>query len=294
MEPAEFVKRLASLKFESDLGMLERAEESFGASMAAYKGYEALAVAFTQFFLETVYLFNRDIVPVRTAPVSAQHGLFVEKLVRAFSTLRAVRIVAHSGYPLQGFTLLRNIYDDCVLAAAVMQGLTDFEQLHGVKPGEAPDPEQARRNRIAVERAVRAKMDGKESGLPAEVQRALRLVDDMYDSETHGGRVTTAYNMDWLRGSPLPVVPRFREDVASLFMNRWLETAWLTHRLVPFIQLPGAALSDDWAEKWRVIDDSFNQVVISLSRDLKKPYFKAVCDFVAAKFPFTAAARLPM
>ena len=46
--------------------------------------------------------------------------LLIEKLVYAFLTLRAARITAHSGYPLQGFTLLRNIHDDCVLASTVM------------------------------------------------------------------------------------------------------------------------------------------------------------------------------
>jgi hypothetical protein len=63
---------------------------------------------------------------------------------------------------------------------------------------------------------------------------------------------------------------------------------------VPFVQLPAIPLSEDWATKWRVIDESFHLVVMSLFRDLGKPYFKAVCDFVAAKFSFTDASRFPM
>jgi hypothetical protein len=185
MKPAEFVTRLASTPFEGDLRLLEAAEGNFRTAMAAYKGYEALAFAFMRFFLETVYVYNRDIVPSVRGPVSAQHNLFIEKLVRAFLTLRSARLTAHSGYPLQGFTLLRNIYDDCVLASAVMQGLTNFEELAGVKPGEDFDPARCRKNRIATERAVRAKMDGNDSGLPRQVLAALKLVDDMYDSETH-------------------------------------------------------------------------------------------------------------
>jgi hypothetical protein len=164
MKPAEFVTRLKAIQFENDLRLLESAENSFRTSMAAYKGYDALATAFTRFFLDTISVYNRDIVPAVTEAVSAEHNQLIEKLVRAFVTLRAARITAHSGYPLQGFTLLRNIYDDCVLASAAMQGLTNFVELAGVKPGEDFDPARCRKNRSAVERAVRAKMEDNDSG----------------------------------------------------------------------------------------------------------------------------------
>jgi len=40
----------------------------------------------------------------------------------------------------------------------------------------------------------------------------------MYDMETHGGRMSTAQNMDWLTGAaPLHVVPHFREHTAAPF-----------------------------------------------------------------------------
>jgi hypothetical protein len=132
MKPAEFVTRLKAIQFENDLRLLESAENSFRTSMAAYKGYDALATAFTRFFLDTISVYNRDIVPAVTEAVSAEHNQLIEKLVRAFVTLRAARITAHSGYPLQGFTLLRNIYDDCVLASAAMQGLTNLGAPQGL------------------------------------------------------------------------------------------------------------------------------------------------------------------
>jgi hypothetical protein len=209
--------------------------------------------------------------------------------------LRAARITAHNGYPLEGFTLLRNILDDCVLTSAAMQGLTDFEELAGIKPGENFDPKQSRKNRIAVERRVRSQMDGEKSGLSLEVREHLAAIDQMYDLQTHGARLTSAYNLGWLKGSsPLSITPIFREEVAALFMNRFIETAWMCHRLVPFIQLPGFSLSSEWAAKWRLIDESFNHLVMSLFRDLKKPYFEAVCKFVSVKFPFNAGSRFPL
>jgi hypothetical protein len=255
VKPAEFVIRLNATPFKGDLGMLERAEAEFSRSMDAYKGYDALAIAFMRLFLETIPAFNTEIVPNVARLTTAQHHLFVERLVHAFLTLRAARTTAHGGYPLQAFTLLRNIYDDCLLVSAVVQGLATFEELAGVKPNEAFDYDRMRKNRMAVERQVRTKMDGAESGLPSELRDHLKMMDRMYDMETHGGRVSTAYNKDWLLGSaPLSVVPVFKEDAAALFINRYLESAWLVHRLLPLIQLPGTSLPKEWGSKWRVVD----------------------------------------
>jgi hypothetical protein len=294
-EPVEFVKRLRALRFDGDIANLTAAEQAFANEAARYKGYEALSDAFTLFFVETVPAFNTQIYPLVTAPVPTDHNFLIQKLVHAFNTLRASKMIAHSGYPLQGFTLLRNIYDDCILAAAVVQGLTTFEELAGVKAGEDFDQERMRKNRVAVERRVRRQMDGAESGLSSQVLESLRVVDRFYDFETHGGRVTAAFNFGFLLGTePLATTPRFKENVFALFMNRYIETAWMAHRLLPLIQLPGATFNADWASKWAVIDGSFAHVVMSLFKSLNKPYFEAFCQFMDAKFPFGPERTFPL
>src|SRR6516164_11332987 len=150
MEPSDFVKRLQATAFQVELAVLTDAELSFGAQISQLKGFHALSTAFKRFFLETIAAFNQEVRPKVTAKISAQHAQLVEKLVHDFQILRAAEVTAISGYPLQGYTLLRNVYDDCVLASGAMQGLTDFEELAGIKPGEPFDEHKALKNRKAT------------------------------------------------------------------------------------------------------------------------------------------------
>ncbi|RTL72965.1 MAG: hypothetical protein EKK41_02150 [Hyphomicrobiales bacterium] len=292
MTKSEMVERLQKLSYHSDIQTLHAAEANFSRKMSNYVGYQTLLGAFTCLFLEAVLLHNRIIVPAVIMPISPEHGLFLGKLARCFATLRAARIAAGNGYPFQGLTMLRNIYDDCVLASAVLQGMTRFEALAGAKNGEAFDNERMKKNRISLERTIRRKMDGKESGLSDEILENLAVVDRMYDFETHGGQLSIAYHFGFILGKgPLPVVPEFDEQKAALFMNRDMETSWMVHRLLPHMQLDGhPSLPKNWGDKWKVIDESFNHVMLSL-QDLGKPYFKSITEFVHAKFPFDASSR---
>jgi hypothetical protein len=254
MTPEEFMKRLTTTAFKGDLRLRTRAENTFSEKMSQFKGY---AVHCTQ-------------------------------------TARAGEVAAVNGYPMQGYALLRNVYDDCVLASGAMQGLTTFEELAGVRPNEDFDEERMRKNRKVTEYRVRRRMDGAESGLSPEVLGWLATIDKMYDMETHGGRLSTAHNMDWLKGaSPLAVVPRYVEVRAALFMNRFCEVAWMVHRLLPLMQLPRNAFSTEWGARWRVVDDCFDHMIASLAESLQKPAFAAVREFVRIKFQFNASSRFP-
>ncbi|MEI9898911.1 MAG: nucleotidyl transferase AbiEii/AbiGii toxin family protein [Hyphomicrobium sp.] len=297
MTPAEFVERLTRLATENGtpfarLRLLAEAEQDFAVAMGQYKGYAALTNASKCFFLETVERFNVEIHPRVTAPVSSHHALFVEKLVTCFQSLRAAELAALNGYPLQGYTILRNVSDICVHAAAALQGLTDFERLEGIFPGMAPDASQAKKNRKNEEHTIRRQMDGKDSGLTPATLDLLKELDDLYDAETHGARVSLSQSLGWLKGTePLRVTPSFSETRVSLFINRYLETAWMLHRLLPSVQLTGLTFAPDWAAKWATIDESFEVAVMSVTKQLGKQIGAAVCEFVKAKFPFDSSRQ---
>jgi hypothetical protein len=179
-ERTDLVKRLAATPFKGDLRVFDDAEAASLALMNAYQGYLALSTAFMRFFLETTAALDETIP--RTAP--AHHRILLEKLVHGFQTLRAAQLVAHHGYPMQGFTLLRNIHDDCVLMSAVMQGLTDFEELAGGGPGAVLDRITLRKNRIKAEHRVRSKIGrrserivGRDIEVASRAGRDVRLGD---------------------------------------------------------------------------------------------------------------------
>jgi hypothetical protein len=69
-------------------------------------------------------------------------------------------------------------------------------------------------------------------------------------------------------------------------MNRATEINWLVLRTFTYLQLEKQALGIEWARKWRVLDESFEQGVKGLEK-LGKPIASAFLEFVQVKFPFS-------
>lgn len=82
-----------------------------------------------------------------TTPLESDRAFLFERLVHTFQSLRAAEIAALNSYPLQAYTILRNVSDNCTLAAAARQGLTNFERLEGILPDEPVDAQKAKKNR---------------------------------------------------------------------------------------------------------------------------------------------------
>jgi len=97
--------------------------------------------------------------------------------------------------------------------------------------------------------------------------------------------------MDWMKGkAPLAAIPTFEESAFAVFMNRFCEVGWMLHRLLPAIQPHDKKLPATWAKKWPIVDESFEQMVCSLTARLGKPIGGALVEFVKAKFPFSASS----
>jgi hypothetical protein len=78
-----------------------------------------------------------------------------------------------------------------------------------------------------------------------------------------------------------------------MFMNRYCEIAWMTHRLIPLIQPPGVPFDGQWKDKWRLIEESFSRISNALTKDLGKPIGAAIAVYVTTKFPFNADSEFP-
>jgi hypothetical protein len=52
--------------------------------------------------------------------VPAQCGVLFEKLVQSFQSLRAAEVAPLNGYPLQAYTILRNVFDAALLASTAI------------------------------------------------------------------------------------------------------------------------------------------------------------------------------
>lgn len=296
----EFMKRLSTISMEDAIPyarvrLVSEAEKAHFDAVLQFKGYRALSDAFKCFFLETVELVNVSSRQKSGALLSEHYIAFVPRLCNGFLSLCGAERVAIFGYPYHGYTLLRNVFDSLVLTSAALQGVTDFYSIEGIEPGKPFDPLAAKKVRKNTEYSVRRKMSGDLSGLSDPTLVELARWDDLFDWETHGARLSLTNAIEWMKGQgPLPVLPQFEESAFAMYINRFCEVSWMFHRLTPLLQAPGAMLPDIWAEKWNVIDQSFEQTVESLTKQLGKGIGVAIAEFVKAKFPFTGKSAFPL
>lgn len=300
MSPEDFVKRLDAISEHDGVPygrahLLFDEEEKHGQAVLQYKGYLAVSDAFKCFFLETVEFVNIECRPKIKTPLSEFYALFVPRLSHSFQSLCGAERVAIRGYPYHGYTLLRNVFDNLVLTSSALQKFADFYSIEGVEPGKPVDPDAVRKLRKSTEFAVRRKMTGDQSGLSQQTLAELAMWDAFFDYETHGARLSLTQAMGWMKKTaPLPVLPKFDESAFAMFMNRFCEVGWMTHRLIPAVQPLGIPLPDGWKEKWRVIDESFEISVESLTKQLGKTIGGAIVEFVKAKFPFNEHSAFPL
>jgi hypothetical protein len=303
MTPEQLVNRLTEISVDAGgkpfgrLDHLYELQRVHVESTREYRGHDALSDAFKSFFLETVESINVGLVPKIKTPLPAEHALFSTRLVLYFRSLCGAEGAAKCGYPLQAYTLLRNVFDDEILTSAALQKIATFYSIEGVDPSHSSavfDPREAKKRRKKTELEVRDVMTGVKSGLSQKTLDELGIWDALFDYETHGGRLSMAREMSWLKGTaPLAVMPAFDERMYATFMNRFSEIAWMAHRLLPNIQPLDMPFSQAWKEKWRMLDDAFERMVASLSVQLGKGIGDALVELVKAKFPFTENSSFP-
>jgi nucleotidyltransferase/DNA polymerase involved in DNA repair len=161
--------------------------------------------------------------------------------------------------------------------------------------GKKFNPKLAKKLRKDTEFKVRKKMSGVLSGLSQNTINELAIWDHMFDNEVHGAHLSLAHNLSWLTGDePLAILPTFSVRSFAMFMNRYCEIAWMTHRLLPMIQLPEASFGSLWKNKWRIVDESFECMVNSLTEQLGKKIGAVIVEFVQQKFPFNEESIFPL
>ncbi|MDN7562285.1 hypothetical protein [Burkholderia orbicola] len=279
------------------LALISEAQATFRSAASKFNGHRALSDAFKACFLEAVELLNGHCRPRVKEPLTEHYALFLPRLTNSFHTLCAAELTAANGYPRPAFTTLRNVFDDCVLTSAALLQVTDFYKIEGLDPANTGDfdPNAAKRARKKTEFEVRQVMTGSSSDLGEATIYELDMLNQLYDLEVHGSRLSLANAMNFMKGTgPLPVVPVFIERDYALFMNRYNEVAWAVHRLLPAMQPPGVPMPSSWASRWALVDESFEIVVRSLSLQLGKKVGDAYADFIKAKFPFTAEKTFPL
>lgn len=300
MTGEEFQKRLdAAFVFEGAnygrVHLIHGTQDEYSQGVLQFGGHLALSDSFKAVFLEALELMNVYCRPRIKTPLSEHYPQFLPRLANAFHTLCGAECVAIRGYPRPAFTTLRNVFDDAVLMSASLQKITDFYKIEGIDPRSIFDPVVAKKARKHDEHRVRRLMTGVHSGLGVDVVNELAKLNDLFDSEVHGGRLSLTDAVAFMKSQgPLQILPKFVPDTFALFMNRFTEVSWAVHRLLPAVQPSEAPMPKEWAQRWALVDESFDIAVRSLSKDLGKKIGDAYAEFINAKFPFSAGSVFPL
>lgn len=298
LDVAKFIQRLEAMTSTANVNSITLAEHQFVAQAKRFHGTLTVSNAFRSFFISTIDNLNELWGPHISSsswPLGWHeiHTWVLPRLAHNFKWLCGAEQQAFAGYPYPAFAQVRNIFDSAVITSGVLQKFASYRDAEGITPGAAVDPDSTRKKRISAERAIFNRMTGRSSGLDAAIASELQKIDQMFDWETHGQRLTATESIDWFnRKGPLHFLPRFDESSFAPFMNRYLETMWLVHRLLPFVRPPNGPLPEDWRDNWTILDESLETCAFSLTAQFDKPIGRAIVEFVKAKFPFDATSTI--
>lgn len=298
-EAEEVIARLGEMFVKDDIPYarmfsLIDIEDAHGTHVAGrFLGFYSLGDGFKCFFFDTIDRLN-ELAPRAPRALPSDYPLFVARLVLAMRLLRSTEVAAMRGYPLQGYASLRNAMESLVLISGALQGVSDFHGIEGVKEGEERDFDLIYTERMKTEKMIFDWAWGDTSRLSEQVKREIISWRRSFNFETHGSRFSLAATKGWLEGrEPLSVVPRFDGKDFSIYMNSYVQVAWMAHRLLPFLQPPELPLSEEWRGRWGEIDGYFRHFVESTSVDLGRKIGEAFSEFVTSKFPFQATNTFP-
>lgn len=271
------------------------AEHAHREECLAYHGSLRLWAAYKSFYLEMIPQLNKQVRADTRIMPNKQYDLLVPQLTTAFLSLAGAEQNALAGYPFNAFTVLRNIEDNLMLTSAVLQKYTTFLEVEGLVEGQQIDMKEVKKLRKQTEEKVRKRMKGHESGLTQSTKTQLTRINNLYDYEVHGSRLSLSRSMDWYTSDvPLHCLPVFNEKDFVVFLNRYSEIAWMFFRLLPNLQRPGHPLPEPWGEKFEVLDGAFRQMVGSLKNEEGDEIGLAIVEYIDHAFPFSEETYFPL
>jgi hypothetical protein len=254
-----------------------------------FYGQVVLMDSFFSFFIETVNIARR-LVREKGMPKNRDHyPILLLYYITIFRSFRAAENLWLTGYPLDGFALLRDLKDRVMILGALIHGKTSFPKLNGMEPARQVTEENFPRiiKEIKMEeRRILDEMIRKKSGLPIEIQKELKIWESLFNAEVHGSRLTFAQDLDWLLGKkPLSLGPVPNEKGPAIYMNRASEIGWFVVRTFSFLQVEPGAFGREWEQRRSILDDSFRIMVEGLAKSGKK-IGEAILVLAEKKFTF--------
>ena len=297
----EIARRHGELRAEfSDTGVvgpnlypLHLSEEKYELFVCTrFRGYRLVHQCFLSFYLETLSLGERVAAQL---PDQLEWHWYRPLLVfgaSIFSRTRAAEVLYLHGYPLDGYTLLRDLKDRAIYLAAILSDSTDLRAILGMEPvaadAETSDSWETGRRMAARRRKEQQRILRQfRARLPAPLAEDFRRWEERFDEEAHLSLQTFfVVGGDWFKGlRDLPAGPQQNDLSLSMYMNRSAEVAWCLTRTLPIFQPSREAFGSEWGRRWRLLEENLRFLVSSVG-DEGKTIVQSLVASVDLKFPF--------
>lgn len=255
-----------------------------------FHGQSVLIDSFQSFYIETIKIAYKWIAD-HGWPERAENYLpLLLFYVVNFRGFRACENLLIKGYPLNGYSMLRDLKDRAIFIGAIANNITTFPNIYGhfgTKAINDKEWKKLKNKRKKEEYRVLGKMIRKESGLPSDIIEELAKWEQLFHEEVHGSKFTFFLELgEWLRTSRPPSIgPLPNEKFMAMYMNRSVEIGWMLVRLLPYIQPVSYAFGEEWTQKQKILDDSFRLMEKGLS-ELGKKVADAFIYFIDQKFKY--------
>jgi hypothetical protein len=257
--------------------------------VSTFRGQNTLIDSFQSFFIETLHLALQRVLECSWPSSPSNYPLAFAYFRILFRRYRACEVLFYKGYPLDGYSLLRDIKDRTFLLAGVAHNMTTFPDIMGELPPLSDKREwkkKSTRARKDAENRISRRLLGVDSGLPPDILAEIGLWDELFHEEVHGGKLSLVHELQYLTsGVAMPIGPTLHEQAFAVYMNRSSELGWLILRLLPYLQMADGAFGEEWKRKQTILDDSFRFMAHGLTR-IGKRIGEAFIAFVDQKFSF--------
>lgn len=296
MDVAEWQKRLEK-NFSVDgytgghLFEIIKLENEYGKLYTStFHGQLVLIDSFQSFYVETIRTIYKLIATNGWPKECPYYTPILLYYVMNFRSFRACENLLLKGYPLDGYSLLRNLKDRAVFLGGIANNITTFNKIYGYAGSKALTDEVWKKWKNEIkkeEQQVLSRMLRKDSGLPEGIVFELTKWEQLFHSEVHGSKLSFFGELgEWIKSKQPPSLgPLPNINSLGMYMNRAVEIGWMLVKLLPYLQPTENAFGDEWKGRHKILDESFRFAEQGLS-EMGKKIADAFIFFVDKKLQF--------
>ena len=255
-----------------------------------FHGQSVLIDSFQSFFIETMSI-TRANIEIKGWPKNClSYQLVYIYFIVMFRRFRACENLLLKGYPMDGYSLIRDLKDRSLLMGAVAHNITTLSQVFGYSGTKALTDEirkAIKRDRKKEEQRVLNLMIRKDSGPPEKILLEINKWEYLFHEEVHGSKLSFYSEIGNLIEGKTEIMmgPNPKEEHMSMYMNRICEIAWIITRLFPYLQDSPQAFGNEWNRRRMILDDSFSIMQKGLDK-IGKNIGEAFIYFINNKFNY--------